>query len=240
MKKSFCLLYMLFIVLSTYANVYVVIYATNNGHTGHCGLAIDDYYIRVLESKNECQTSTYDTVRTGTLVYFDLWPFKDEYKGNYEGDIAPKYYKLPSARYNQYISVKTLSDQGIPHKYNAPVDGLLAYASTKRQDFEIRKYMDDLMDSNKSFNAMHYNCGDFVLAGINHLLGVQLSAKEYVIKDYVTTPNEIYKVLSSRKDFDIVKDPGDKIKGSFVYERIFAQVPVFQFFQLFTLIPSLL
>src|ERR1044071_162622 len=48
-------------------NVYIVIYATADGRTGHAGIAIDNYQVHILGDKE-------DTVADGTLTYFDLWP----------------------------------------------------------------------------------------------------------------------------------------------------------------------
>jgi hypothetical protein len=241
MKALILFLVYFFISQGSWANAYIIIYATHNGHTGHCGIAVDDYYIRVNEPTSDRGIYTFDSIKTGSLVYYDLWPYKDEYKGNYEGDVTPRYYKLPSATYKQLISLRTLTDQGLPHKLNEPCDAILSYPCSTKADFLLKNSLAALVSRDKPFNAMHYNCGDFVLEAIRTITNQNYYAKEFVIKDFVTTPNEIFKVLSKEKNFRVIKDPGDRIQGTFVQERILERVlPVMHFFQLFTLIPSLL
>jgi hypothetical protein len=224
------------------ADVHLIIYATHKGETGHCGIAVDEYRIRVLEEIIGGKVIyRYDSVKTGTLIYYDLWPLKDSYKGNYEGNVAPMYYKLPSDRWKQFISLRTLSDQGVPHKFGYPCDGIISLSCSKKKDFEMMQYLDKKVTDHKHFNTMHHNCCDFVAEALTFMTGRQIEAKEYIIKNFATTPNQLFKVVAAWPGVSIIKDPGDKVNGSFVQERVLGRImPVLSIFQLIIIIPSLL
>jgi hypothetical protein len=225
---------------TVYADVHLIIYATQQGRTGHCGIAVDDYIVQVqtyLSGGKTCYRA--DSIKTGTLLYYDLWPMKDEYKGNYEGDVAPIYYKLPSNHFKQYISLKTLADQGVPHKFGFPCDGILTFPVDQVRDFETIRFLNQLMLRNKDFNALHYNCCDFVIEAINHLTGLNISAKEFIIKNYANTPNQLYKVVSGMSGVRITKDAGPAVNNSFVQARVIDRLmPILAIFQLFIHIPN--
>ncbi|MEO6131492.1 MAG: hypothetical protein ABIQ02_06565 [Saprospiraceae bacterium] len=222
------------------ADVHLIIYATYDGKTGHSGIAIDDYSVKVIESTRSGQRYyRYDTVYTGSLTYYDFWPLNDLYKGRYDGDVEPVYFKLPSSRWKQMISLKTLADQGVPHKFGYACDGIISIPTSKQKDFELMEFLDKKIDIFRSFNSMEYNCCDFIVEALNHLTGKQIEAKEFIVIGFVTTPNELYKSISRWKDVVIVKDPGDKINGTFFHERIITRLqPLLSIFKLLIIIPN--
>jgi hypothetical protein len=221
------------------ADVHVVIFATYGGRTGHCGLAIDDYCIRAIDQQcNGVSYITYDTIATGTVTYYDLWPVKDEYKGNYDGDIAARYYRLPSSQYKQWISLKTLSDQGVPHKFNYPADGIVTLVSSPKQDFLLRTWIDDQIRLERDFNAIHHNCCDFVGEAIYQLTGQSIDAREWIIRYHATTPNPFYKAVAQIPNARITKNPGDLVDGTFVEERVYKRfLPIIKILPLIIQIP---
>jgi len=203
------------------ADVHLIIYATYRGKTGHAGIAVDDYKVKVLEYLARGKTMyRYDTIATGFVTYYDFWPLDDAYKGNYEGDVAPAYFRLPSSKWKRIISLKTLADEGIPHKEGYPCDGILTIPTTPAQDFRLIRYLNMQMEEAKSFNAIHYNCSDFVAEALTFITGKPIKAKEYIIKNYATTPNQLYKQVAHWKETNIYKDAGKKVEGSFVQQRI--------------------
>jgi len=240
MRSSILIIFILMLFSSSlWADVHLIIYATYNGNTGHCGIAVDDYKIVVKETIQSGHTSYYyDTINTGTLKYYDFWPFDDVYKGQYNGDVKPLYYRLPSTTYKQLISLKTLADQGVPHKFGYPCDAIISIQTTNRKDFEMIDFLERKINEFKSFNSMQHNCCDFVTEALAFLTGKDLVAKEFIVKDFVTTPNELYKNVSLWPGITIVKNPGDKVNGTFFQERILARIlPLLNAFQLFIIIP---
>lgn len=225
MLRIFLILSFLWLLVPARAEVYVIIYATYNGNTGHCGIAIDNYKVVVKEYSHEGQIKfRYDTIRTGTLTYYDLWPLEDNYKEKYDGEVEPHYYKLPSSSWKQLISTRTLADEGLPHKFGYACDGIISVSSTKRKDILIGSYLNTLVNKNKKFSAMKFNCCDFVVLALEYHLGGEIYAKEFIVKGEVTTPNELFKVVSGWPGSNILKNPGTKTDGSFFEERIVARI----------------
>ncbi|MBK8503355.1 MAG: hypothetical protein IPL46_14730 [Saprospiraceae bacterium] len=207
------------------ADVFVVIYATSEGKTGHCGIAVEDYQIRI-EDIHDGPNLVYrrDSVKTGTLTYYDLWPKNNDYKNRYDGDVESEYFKLPSSRWKGLISLRTLSDQGLPHKFGYGCNAIVRIPCERRTDFQVVEFLDSILDARAAFNAMKYNCCDFVVRALNYITDRELNAREFVIKDYVTTPNKLYQVVSSWNYAEVIKDPGSIINGSFMQERIFGRL----------------
>ena len=97
--RNICLVIavLLFSGPGAFADVYLVYYATVNGRTGHVGIAVDNYRILIREAWREGNlVEVEDTVATGELTYYDLWPAEDEFSVFSTGkDIPGLYYKLP-------------------------------------------------------------------------------------------------------------------------------------------------
>ncbi|HYF70461.1 MAG TPA: hypothetical protein VD884_20130 [Ohtaekwangia sp.] len=200
--------------LPSSGHVYIIIYATLNGKTGHAGLAIDNY--NIIE-KNETQ----DTVKLNTLTYYDLWPGKDGF-GLFEfnKDHHPVFYTLPNAIWSSPITVNSLYDQGIPHREYYPSDAILMLRTTPTADYDLREYIEHIIETKTIFNPRFYNCSDFVLDGINYVTGLQLKAKEFIPFSFTTTPNKLCRRLVAFKNIDIIKSPPQKITRSFFRERV--------------------
>lgn len=200
--------------LPSTGHVYIIIYATLNGKTGHAGLAIDNY--NIIEN-NEIQ----DTIKRNTLTYYDLWPGKDDF-GLFEfnKDHHPVFYTLPNAIWSSPITVTSLYDQGIPHREHYPADAILMLRTTPTADYALRSYMNHIIETKTVFNPRSYNCSDFVLDGINHVTGLQLKAKEFIPFSFTTTPNKLFRRLSAVKDIEIIKPAPEQISHSFFRERV--------------------
>jgi hypothetical protein len=163
-------------------NVYFITYATRNGNTGHSALAVDNYDIYVHDSiVNGTLIHKYDTVRTGTLTYFDFWPEEDHFSiRNVGKDTEARYNRLPAASYDKEITLENIVNEGIPHIKNYPCDGILLFKTRPCQDYELVCFMDSIIKVNRPFNVRSFNCSDFVLSGASHVTGRKISAKEFI------------------------------------------------------------
>ena len=203
------------------ADVHVVFYATCQGKTGHAGIAVDEYEIRVLDCYPNGQAAyCKDTVKTGFITYFDLWPLEDKYKARYSEDVAPAYYRLPSSKWKNPITLKRLIEEGIPHKEGYPADGVFTFPTRPADDFRLLGFLRQKMNDSRAFNAVRYNCCDFVAEAVQFLSGKPIHAKEAVFGYQITTPNALYKRLMGWKEILIQKDAGASVQGSFLQERI--------------------
>src|SRR5262249_39322261 len=147
------------------ADVYVVIYATTEAKTGHAGVAIDRYQIQHTDVvAGGVRAERADTVRTGQLTYYDLWPKDDAIpRAPTLPQVAPQYYKLPAASSERAIPVESLETRGVPHKEGYACDGLLRISTGAAADFALGRYLDGQMDRNRPFDAWRFNCVDYVL-----------------------------------------------------------------------------
>ncbi|MFZ2899980.1 MAG: hypothetical protein WA004_15240 [Saprospiraceae bacterium] len=204
------------------ADVYVVIYATFNGRTGHAGIAVDKYAVKVRDCRECPGAVAYDTVKTGNLLYYDLWPKEDQFDMQRLFEQIPAtFFRLPASSAELPITVNTLLLKGIPHEEGYPCDALLKIKTTYEADKELEAFLNGFIDRQNSFNALTFNCADFVERAVEHLLCTEVNADEWVFpKTFATTPNKLYKELAALPEVIIIKNPGEKVAGSFWKERI--------------------
>jgi hypothetical protein len=196
------------------ANVYVVIYATKDGKTGHTGIAIDNYQIQTKGDEA-------DTVKDGTVTYFDMWPEEDGFGLlNFSRGRQAKFYKLPNSIWAKPITITSLYDDGLPHKEFYPSDAILMIPTSYATDQATTGYLDSLSGKTKFFNARFFNCSDFVCMALNKVLHKKLRAKEFIPLSFTTTPNKLCRKLMETENVVVIKSPGSKVKGSFVKEKI--------------------
>jgi hypothetical protein len=199
------------------SDVYVVFYATAKGRTGHMGVAMDTYKVIYREVNNQ---SLADTVATGELVYYDLWPNDDEWSISKTGkNIAPVYFRLPVST-TEEITLNTLYDEGIPHREHYPCDGILQIQTEWEQDQWMMKFLDSMITMNRDFNARKFNCADFVRIPVERLLGVTLRSKEFIGTGWSTTPNKLYQRLRGNERVKVIKNADEKAQGSFLGQRV--------------------
>jgi hypothetical protein len=206
------------------ANVYVVIYVTQDGATGHAGIAVDNYELRVSEKLiNGAIFRQVDTVANGTLTFFDLWPQTDIPYGRFNKDTEPRYNRFPRSSAERPITVESLLEKGLPRGCRYPCDALLRIQSTPQEDFSLLKYLDTLPSERPFYNARKYNCVDFVRLSLAHLCGMKIRAKEFVPLSMISTPNRFFRALKKEKNrpVEILRDPGPAVKRSFLRERVF-------------------
>lgn len=206
------------------AHVYIVIYATHDGKSGHAGIAVDKYEIKVTDCKTCPGGIRYDTARTGELLYFDLWPEKDRFnKDRLNESVQPHYFRLPASSAEPAITVASLIIDGIPHEQGYPCDALLKINTSPAKDYQLVQFLDSLIAENRLFNAWTYNCADFVERGVEYLLGQPIDADEKIAWTSATTPNRLCKAVMNLQGVKVIKDPGKLVNGSFFEERILKQ-----------------
>lgn len=216
-----CLLFLLKPEAKLYANVYIVFYATNQGKTGHVGIAISEYRFVVLEEIiNDKKIEKIDTQANSGLIYYDLWPNEDQFSvWNTGRNIEGVYYKLPLSKDNE-ITVSSLYQKGLPHKENYPVDGILRITTTWNQDQRLEKALDTKMIRNRPFNGRRYNCCDFVIEVLEDVFGYSIKAREFIGLGWSSTPNKLYRRMKELPDLIVIKEAGNKMNGSFFGQRV--------------------
>jgi hypothetical protein len=207
------------------ADAYLVFYATHSGMTGHVGIAIDRNQVRITDCADCPGGVRYDTVSTGKLVYFDLWPAEDKYTYSFFfGNTPAKYHCLPTSSAATPITVASLLRKGLPHAMKDAVDGLAKIPTTPAQDAELIAFMQGMIDEERPFSLYDFNCSDFVSAGLAQILPEPLVAEERVLARMSTTPNRLWRAVANQSGTIILKDPGSKADGHFNSQRIFSSL----------------
>ncbi|MEO5562436.1 MAG: hypothetical protein ABIR18_03355 [Chitinophagaceae bacterium] len=199
------------------ADVYIIYYATAEGKTGHVGVAMDTYKIIY---KEQAGALISDTVNTGELVYYDLWPNEDNFSVKKTGKNIPAvYFKLPMSSTDE-ITVNTLYDMGIPHREHYPCDGMLQIETSWEQDQWMIHFLDSTITANRDFNAKKFNCADFVRIPVEKLLDTRLRSREFIGTGWSTTPNKLYQQLRKLDNVKVIKNADEKATGSFLGQRV--------------------
>jgi ribosomal protein L21E len=222
------LIFLLSIAPAVHANVYVIFYATYKGKTGHSGIAVDSYDILVRDIvRNNTMYSEYDSVSTGNLIYFDLWPKGDAFiRSHLKKDLEPVYFQLPRSSNEARITINSLLAKGLPHKEFQPVDGLIEIETKPYQDYRLLSFLIEVSEAQKCFNAQLFNCTDFVCKGLSVLTGKKFTARETVLFSCFSTPNALFKKLEDTKELaiHIIKHPGEQMEGSFLTQKIIPEL----------------
>jgi hypothetical protein len=224
------LLCMLFVITISHlaarpTDVYLVIYTTHDGHTGHVGLAVDNYKIIVRDTViNRIKTTYNDTVRTLSLTYFDLWGPAEIRWDEHADNLAARYFTLPRSSSEPRITTDHFLTRGLPHSYDYPCDALIRLRTNPTLDARLKDIAAGIQEERPYFNSRGYNCTDFVLLCLNRLLHTSLEAKEYIPFTWSSTPNEFYKTVVANLPVHIIKAAGSEIDKSFVQERILNSV----------------
>lgn len=203
-------------------DIYIIIYTTKDGLTGHVGIAIDNYDIFIEdEIENGQSFSIYDTLSNGSLTYFDLWgPTDLDYK-SMNKNAKPRYFKLPRSSAEERITVDYFLTKGLPHSYDYPCDALLRIRTNPKEDYDLKDSVDLIMKQFDFFNPIAYNCTDFIVKSLETHLQSTIDAKELILFSKSSTPNQLYITLTENFNVDIIKNPGNEINQSFFKERIF-------------------
>jgi hypothetical protein len=211
------------------ADIYVVIYATYAGHTGHAGIAVDRYTVKVYDCSACVDGARYDTIRSGELTYYDLWPQVDGFNFlKLFQDFPARYYRLPASSAEPPITMSSLLQRGIPHELGYGCDALVRIASTATEDRRLEKFLTEYMTTRTTFHPIEHNCADFVERALEYALGRDIAADEQVLLRKATTPNHLYLALAQLPEAILVRQPGQKIETAFWREKLFnhkAQTP---------------
>jgi hypothetical protein len=203
-------------------DIYLVFYISHDGHTGHLGLAVDNYYIIVRDVvRNGIAEIEYDTVRNHTLTYFDLWGPPEIRLDQHGQNLTSRYYKLPRTSAEPRITERYFLTKGLPHAYDRPCDGLLRIRTSPEQDMQMITIAESIRQRYPYFNTRSYNCVDYIIHCLNALFDTHIVAKEFIPFTWSSTPNKFYTSIGEYLDVDVIKDAGVNAQKSFVSERIF-------------------
>lgn len=203
------------------ADIYLVVYTTKHGLTGHVGMAVDNYRITATDTIiNNKNVVVYDTVKDLTLAYFDLWGPPSISLTDHDKDLPARYYKLPRTSAEKRITVGSFLTSGLPHAYDYPCDALLRIRTDPASDYRMKEIASRVQSERNYFNSRRYNCTDYILMCLNRMFDINLVATEYIPFGWSSTPNRFYKEVIANLNVDIIKEAGAEVNESFFKERI--------------------
>ena len=205
--------------------VYLIIYTTKTGYTGHVGIAVDNYKVIVRDTVVAGEkVIVYDSVKNHTLTYYDLWGPSEIRLDEHGENLPSRYYKLPRSSAEESLTVDYFLTKGLPHSYDYPCDGMLRIRTSPADDFRLKVIAEDIQQEKNYFNSREYNCTDYIILCLNRLLGVDLKAREFIPFTWSSTPNRFYNEVVSSLHPEIIRKPGPEVQGSFFKVRVFNTV----------------
>ena len=211
-------------------DVYLVVYITKTGYTGHVGIAVDNYKIIARDTViSGVETVAYDSVKNHSLTYFDLWGPATIGLDEHDKNLSSRYFTLPRSSSEEALTPDYFLTKGLPHSYDYACDALIRLKTSAAADYKMKEIAESIQRERPYFNSRSYNCTDYVILCLNRLFKLDLKAREYIPFTWSTTPNKFYRVVVSSLDVDIIKDPGSQVNESFFKERVVNTVLYNQF-----------
>lgn len=202
-------------------DIYIIIFATQEGFTGHTGIAVDNYDIFIRdEYEGEVLVINKDTIANGTLSYFDMFGPEEIKWDDFKNNLEARFYRFPRTSAEEHLTIDYLLTKGIPHKYDRACDALIRIKSNASDDLLLIKNIDAIKKANPYFNPSYYNCTDFVISCLEGHSKIKINAKEDMVFLKANTPNRLYKELLTRPGIEVLKEPGTLINTSFFKEII--------------------
>jgi RHS repeat-associated protein len=207
-------------------DIYILIWYSEDGETGHAGVAIDNY--KTVEKKDENGNTILDKdgnpvteqVKDGTMTYYDLWPY-DQVNPAYELQTNVK------ADYSKGVVINSLDDlkntdpttnrEGNVSPEGRAADGIVQVPTTYDQDEAARAKAQKEVDKNRQYNACYNNCSTYTQRVLNAGISPNVNAGQDVrpkgalrlIYDdaNVVAPNNLYNAALKVKGAKNIKGP---------------------------------
>ncbi len=206
-------------------DIYILIWYSDNGETGHAGVAIDNY--KSVEKKDANGNTVLDKngnpvmeqVKDGTMTYYDLWPNdpvgKTEFQSNVDAD------------YSKGVQINSLNDlmntdpttqrTGNVSPEGRAADGIVQVPTDYKQDTKARSAAEKDVNKNKDYNACYNNCSSYAQRVLNAGISPNVNASQQVRPPFplnmmysdasVVAPNNLYNAALKVKGASNIKGP---------------------------------
>jgi hypothetical protein len=200
-------------------DVYLLVWASNNGQIGHAGIAVDNYKTAVVKDQNGNTIKDKNgnvvtrQVKDGTVTYHDLWPGGEgANKSNVSKDIEASYQEKTT-------TLQKLTSTDISGSEGRLPDGIVKLNTNASTDELVNDALSAHENVNSKYNGLNNNCSDYAKSGIEyaapigHPLG---SSDEKIGTRMVTTPNHLYNATVRLPNASIIKNAGNKTNTGFI------------------------
>jgi hypothetical protein len=204
-------------------DIYLLIWFSKNGETGHAGVAIDNY--KTVNKKDSNGNNILDKngkpvteqVKDGTYTYYDLWPNDavgdTELQDNVDAD------------YTKGIKINSLKDlmskdptgtrTGHVTAEGRSADGIVQIPTNSLQDAKAKKVAENDIKNDKDYNGCFNNCSTYAQRIINAAYPIDASQTvkpagvlRAIYNDGKTVaPNNLYNSALKIKGASNIKGP---------------------------------
>ncbi|WP_282086661.1 RHS repeat-associated core domain-containing protein [Aquimarina algiphila] len=209
-------------------DIYILTWFSEDGETGHAGIAIDNYKTQnkkdangndVLDANGNIVT---EQVKDGTFTYYDLWPKNQVGDFELQDDVK--------SGYSEGVQISSLGDltntdvttqvNGNVHTEGRSADGIVQISTSFKQDERAKNLAETEIKNKNQYNACENNCSTFTQRVANTALGIgnQINAKQRISPSWtlralgykatdVVAPNNLYNAALKAKGAKKVKGP---------------------------------
>ncbi|MFQ9317641.1 DUF6443 domain-containing protein [Dysgonomonas mossii] len=204
---------------------YLLIWFSNDGETGHAGIAMDNYVTQAIKDKDGNVVKDnkgnvrYETVKDGTMTYYDLWPYDPVGKTELQSDVKSDYSKgVVINSLNDLLSKDpTTQRAGNVSPEGRAADGIIQFPTSLAQDIHMDIVANLSAGFDVKYNASTYNCSTFAQDVLNQAYP-SLDASQNVkatgvmraigYKDVnVVAPNNLYNAAMQLSGAKNIKGP---------------------------------
>ncbi|MBR6179727.1 MAG: RHS repeat-associated core domain-containing protein [Prevotella sp.] len=190
-------------------DVYLIIWATNNGRFGHAGVAISNYKQERIKVNGQWTTRM---VPDGTYTYRDLWPGGEGVgKNNYDQNISASYH-------NFKVSYNDILNKDVSRSEGGPADGVVKIPTNFDIDRNVQEALNTYESNHPYYNTLTNNCSDYAEEALETVVGKQLPVDEKITSNITaTTPNQLYNASKTITGSKVIVDPKEKVNNGFVH-----------------------
>lgn len=206
-------------------DVYLVVYTTAKGESGHTALAVENYRTvenKVIENGIEVTKTTYE--KTGTFTYYEFGPdVKKMGPLRAAMNVDGLYTKTENVTLEQIKNTNVSVYESDAKKPTGP-NGVVKLTTTPETDMGIKATLEKKIAAQEDYNGVKNNCTDFVDCGVDIAVGTDVSAKENVKVPVlgtksISTPNTLYKSATKASNATVVKDAGVEADKTYIQGR---------------------
>ncbi|GIV28848.1 MAG: hypothetical protein KatS3mg027_2662 [Bacteroidia bacterium] len=207
-------------------DVYLIIYTTAEGESGHAAIAVENYKaieITVIENGIEIKKTIYE--KTGTFTFYEFGP---DVKKPIKSLVLPVkgfYGKIENVTIDEIINKNLSTYESDENKPNGP-NGVIKFTTTPETDLKIKEKIERKIASKEKYKALKNNCSDFAMEPVEEATEENISSDSKENIDIpilgtkkVTTPNALYKAAVKSKNATVVKDPKGEQNKSYRQAR---------------------
>jgi hypothetical protein len=156
-------------------DVYLTIWYSADGETGHAGIAVDNY--KTVEKRDKEGHVIYDEkgnakteqVKDGTVTYYDFWPGVGAGKKNFDEPQKGTVQKIEG------LTLDDIKTKDIGNGEHRAAEGVIQFTADARATNAVKDYADqqyqDQTKNNVQYNGLTNNCSNFALDCMNQLYG---------------------------------------------------------------------